>query len=242
MYYPAPLAGTKASVRSCGPCHVDGRRWSVSFQLRVGGGRHHYDGLYSNAHYIMGVYRYLSMSKDMGFLRETVTNPRDGAARTLLDTLLMAYDWLEGRKTPQGVMQPCGWLDAWPPAVVAQAQVSFSVLAAYKKLAEILLHIGHARAQEVRLSCAALESHIRTRFYNETNGLFAEHLFADGRVRGDEPDDFWVHTQLWSHISGAQKTFGAGGLSGLLRGRRRPDHSRQRHVHRLCESIHRRPQ
>lgn len=207
MYYPALLAGEYESVRSelrafATLMDADG---GVSFQLRVGGGRHHYDGLYSNAHYIMGVYRYLSMSKDMGFLRETVTNPRDGAARTLLDTLLMAYDWLEGRKTPQGVMQPCGWLDAWPPAVVAQAQVSFSVLAAYKKLAEILLHIGHARAQEVRLSCAALESHIRTRFYNETNGLFAEHLFADGRVRGDEPDDFWVHTQLWSHISGAQK-------------------------------------
>lgn len=205
MYYPALLAGEYDSVKTELRAYTS---WmiaegSFSFQLRVGGGTHHYDGLYSNAHYVMGIYRYLCFSGDFAFLEEKVKNHVTHEPLIVLDAMLAACSWLEKRKTPEGVMQPCGWLDAWPPSVVAQAQVSFSALLAYQNLAELLTHIGHGKAEYWRQAADALRAKIKEVFYYQDNGLYAEHLFQDGSVRGADTMDFWAHTQIWSHLSGA---------------------------------------
>lgn len=203
MYFPALLVGEYESVKS------ELRAFSIlmeadgelSFQLKVGGGKHHYDGPYSNAHYIMGIYRYLSMSGDFPFLEEVIVCQSDGKEKTILSCLLLAAEWLQKRKTKEGVMKPCGWLDAWPPTVTAQAQISFTVYHAFSKLTEILVYCNHEQAAFYEKEMKELEVNIKKIFYDNKMKIYAEHLFQDGSVRGADIEDFWVHTQIWANIS-----------------------------------------
>jgi hypothetical protein len=48
----------------------------------------------------------------------------------------------------------------------------------------------------------ALADAIRRRAYDAATGLFAEHVFADGRVEGGTVEDFWAHTQIWTSLAG----------------------------------------
>lgn len=206
MYFPALLAGkydwVKSELKAFSILmEEDG---GVSFQLKTGGGRHHYDGPYSNAHYLMGLHRYLCFSGDFSFLQENVVCERSGESRSILECALKAGEWLLRRKMKEGVMKPCGWLDAWPPSVTAQAQISFTVYHAFMKLADILRHMGHKEAGQYSQEAKQLAENIQRIFYNHKTNLYAEHLFADGTVRGGEFDDFWVHTQVWASISGLE--------------------------------------
>lgn len=206
MYFPALLAGkydwVKSELRAFSILmEEDG---GLAFQLKTGGGRHHYDGPYSNAHYLMGLHRYLCFSGDFSFLQETVVCERTGKSKSILDCALKAGEWLLQGKTEKGVMKPCGWLDAWPPSVTAQAQISFTVYHAFMKLADILQYIGHSKADFYFREAEQLKEKIKLIFYNPTTGLYGEHLFADGSVRGGDLEDFWVHTQVWANICGIE--------------------------------------
>lgn len=208
MYFPALLAGEYASVKSELKAFsaLMGKDGSVCFQLKTGGGKHHYDGPYSNAHYLLGIHRYLCFSGDFSFLQETVILKETGEKKSILACVLKAGEWLLQGKTKQGVMKPCGWLDAWPPKVTAQAQISFAVYWALWKLTDILRHIGHGQADFYEKEAKALKENIQKIFYCSDTGLYGEHLFSDGSMRGGDLEDFWVHTQVWANITGIESS------------------------------------
>jgi hypothetical protein len=57
-------------------------------------------------------------------------------------------------------------------------------------------------AAKYREAADALAEAVLRRAYDRATGLFAEHVFADGRVEGGTPRDFWAHTQIWASLAG----------------------------------------
>lgn len=174
----------------------------MAFQLRPGKGCHPYAGLYSNAHFIMSLYRYLCWTGDFDFVDDIAVNPITGSELTILDRTLLSAKWLLDNFS-NGVVKPCGWLDAWPPKVEAQAQISIVTYIALKKLLKILAHLSYKEKEaQFKKVVRQLKEDIKSVFYMEENGLFAEHLFDSGKVEGGVIEDFWAHTQIWAALAG----------------------------------------
>jgi hypothetical protein len=100
------------------------------------------------------------------------------------------------------LLAPCGWLDAWPPEVAAQSQISLTGLMGLEALAEVLRWVGdEVAAAGYAAAAVGLRERLLELCYDPDTGLFAEHVFGDG-VRGGTTDDFWAHTQIWAALAG----------------------------------------
>lgn len=152
---------------------------------------------FTEAHLLLGVHRYVSWTGDLDVLDQPVTGA-DGTVK-LQDRLLAAAGSLLSRGST-GLLAPCGRLDAWPPTVLAQAQVSMTGAEAFEALAAILEARGED-ATGISRSAVGLRTRIDDVFLDHRTGLYAEHLFDDG-VTGGTPDDFWSHTQISAVLSG----------------------------------------
>lgn len=199
MHYVALASGQAASVK--GELLAFAARQNpngdMAVQLKPGGGAHPYAGLYSNAHFVLALHRYLAWTGDFGMLSEQAK-----PGETVLECAIKAASWLL-ENMEGGLVKPCGWLDAWPPRVKAQAQISICSLMAFRELAEILGHIGDKEGEaRFRGIASRLGQRIMQVFYNEENGLFSEHLFESGEIKGGETPDFWAHTQIWAALAG----------------------------------------
>jgi hypothetical protein len=197
MHLPALASGQDASVRAELETFLalqddDG---NLSHAPRPGTGSHPYVGLYSNAHLLLAVHRYLAWTGDRGFLDVAV------GGTIVRDRLRHAADFLLANRS-DGLLAPCGWLDAWPPEVSAQSQITVAGMMALEALVEVLHWVDDERGAA---PYAATASELRLRLldacYDPATGLFAEHVFADG-IRGGRADDFWAHTQIWAALGG----------------------------------------
>jgi hypothetical protein len=204
MHYVALAAGETDSVREelLAYASLQNVRGDIAKQLSPSTTEHPYAGMYSNAHFIMALHRYLSWTGDIALLDEMPENLRGSSHYlTMLERAKLAAEWLLENRW-QGLIAPCGWLDAWPPEVRGQAQISITSYMAFRDLAAIC---GHVRDDEGKLryekEAEALKSRIMDVFYDEKTGLFAEHLFESGEVTGSTIEDFWAHTQIWAALA-----------------------------------------
>ncbi|MBM3702307.1 MAG: hypothetical protein FJW63_04840 [Actinobacteria bacterium] len=204
MHYVALASGQTGSVREelLAFAEFQDDRGDMAVQLRPGSGYHHYVGLYSNAHFIMALYRYLCWTGDFNFIGVMVENPVTKKCLSILERAKLAANWLlENRR--EGVVKPCGWLDAWPPKVIAQAQISIVTYMALIELSKILFFINNNKdGYYYKKEALYLAKNIKDIFFNDANGLFAEHLFGSGKVEGGQINDFWAHTQIWAALAG----------------------------------------
>jgi hypothetical protein len=161
---------------------------------RPGAGSHPYVGLYSNAHLLLALHRYLAWTGDRDFLDAEVGGER------VLARACRAADFLLARRS-DGLLAPCGWLDAWPPDVRAQSQITAAGLMGLDALAKVLDWRGADGGARYAAAAAKLRQRLLERCYDVETGLFAEHVFADG-VQGGTADDFWAHTQIWAALAG----------------------------------------
>ncbi len=206
MHYAALASGETESVKEelIAYAALQDERGDMAKQLRPGAaGSHPYAGMYSNAHFIMALHRYISWSGDMALLDQAVIN-RSGQQRelTMLERAKLAAEWLLENRW-NGLIAPCGWLDAWPPQVKAQAQISITAYMALRELMEICEQTKDSQGQSrYELAAADLKQRILEVFYDGKTGLFAEHLFESGEIAGKETHDFWAHTQIWAALAG----------------------------------------
>lgn len=216
MHYVALASGQSDSVKEelTAFASLQQSNGDMAVQLRPGGGFYPYAGLYSNAHFIMALYRYLIWTGDFDFINRPVSNPA-GTGMSILDSALLSARWLLDNFSG-GVVKPCGWLDAWPPEVKAQAQISIAAYIALDELAKILAYIGRSGDESYfRDVVFRLGQDIKSVFYNKNDRLFAEHLFESGKVEGGVIEDFWAHTQIWAALAGLAPD--AGGLEKCRR-------------------------
>jgi hypothetical protein len=196
MHLPALASGEGESVRAELEAflelqHDDG---DLARAPRPGAGSHPYVGLYSNAHLLLAVHRYLAWTGDRDFLDVQV-----GGEQVLARTC-RAADFLLANES-DGLLAPCGWLDAWPPDVRAQSQISVAGLMGLEALSRVLSWSGEeATGARYGAAAAALRLRLLERCYDPGTGLFAEHVFADG-VQGGTEEDFWAHTQIWAALA-----------------------------------------
>jgi hypothetical protein len=172
-------------------------------QLSPRSGWHPYIGTYSNTNFLLAIYRYLSWTGDIAFLQEYVESEFEpGTHRTLLERALLAANWLLAHRW-HGLVEPCGWVDAWAPGVKANAQASMTTAMGLRRLAEICECLGR-QDDAIRLKQAGeqIETEIVRIFYNPITGLFAEYLYKDCSVAGGELNDFWSITQIWAVLTG----------------------------------------
>jgi len=161
-----------------------------------GGGSHPYVSGYSEAHVLLAVHRYLMWTGDRGFLTCRVGD------RSVLEHLVDIAATAASRRVG-GLMPPCGWIDAWPEGVVAQAQSSCAWIVALRALSDVLGAADEPRSAALRRAEAgALADRVVETFLVEDGGHLAEHLYADGSVGGGDPDGAWVHTQIWAALAG----------------------------------------
>jgi hypothetical protein len=205
LHFAALVAGEEASVRDdiMAYASLQDDRGDVARSPRPGSGWHPYAGLYSNAHLPLAVHRYISWSGDEAFLEEPIeSRVVPGSTSSLIERLILAGDYLLQHRA-DGVIEPCGWCDGWPPEVIAQGQVSATSVIGLRQLAAICEIVGRS-VEQTRFSMAAEELARRTVevFLDPATGLFGEHLYRSGQVEGRHPDDFWSHTQIWAQLAG----------------------------------------
>lgn len=205
MYFPALAAGESESVREelLAFAALQDTRGDLARQPRPGSGWHPYIGLYSTANYLLAVYRYLAWTGDFTLLDEVVESKVEpGDRQTVLDRLVRGAEWLLSNRW-QGLIAPCGWVDAWPAGVKSQSQISIATYMALDQLAQIFGRLGHDDAMNRYWAEAeVLRERIMAVYYNPETGLFGEYLFEDGSVAGDQVDDFWSVTQIWAALAG----------------------------------------
>ncbi len=198
MHLPALAAGAGVSVRAelmVFASMVD-ENGALDQSPRPGAGSHPYPAPYSNAHFLLAIDRYLSWTGDWDFL---AAKP-EGQSKSVAEVARMVADWLIARRR-SGLIQPCGWLDAWPPNVVAQAQVSIVTSDALARLGR-LLNISGNDGETYESAAEGLRARVIEVFYQSETGLFAEHLISSGEVLGGSPEDFFPHTQIWAALTG----------------------------------------
>lgn len=195
LHFPALASGETGSVRDEILAFLELQDDEGGLQLapRPIKGAHPYVGTYTNAHLPLALHRYLAWSGDRSILTEKV------AGATVLERTRLACAWLLDRRH-DGCIMPCGWLDAWPPDVRAQAQTSIAAIMGLRAFDHIERLVGNeaSLASEAGLVADA----VRRVFWNETSGIFAENLLADGTVKGDSESDFFAHTQIWATLAG----------------------------------------
>ena len=166
---------------------------------RPGPGNHPYVPGYTDAHLIRGVYRYVAWTGDDSALDIPVETKDD--VRPLLERLERAAQYLVDTSV-DGLMVPCGWMDAWNPEVVTQAQISMYAAQAFDELAELVeLRRGEHLSAAWRARATTTRKQTIDVFHNPATGLFAEHRFPD-RVEGWLPTDFWAHAQIAGVLCG----------------------------------------
>jgi hypothetical protein len=205
MHLPALAAGEDQSVRSelLAYAALQDARGDLARQPRPGSGWHPYIGLYSTANYLLALYRYLCWTGDTSVLDEPVASlVEPGSLQTVFARMLRGADWLLANRW-EGVVAPCGWVDAWPVGVKSQSQISIATFMALDRVAQICAYQDRAEeALRYRAAAEALRARILDVFYTSETGLFAEYLFEDGTVAGGREDDFWSVTQIWAALAG----------------------------------------
>ena len=159
---------------------------------------HRYVPGFTEEHLLLGVHRYVSWTGDLELLSRRVTSALGD--RTVLDHLRAVADGMLD-DSHEGLLTPCGWLDAWPPRVRAQAQVSMTGAEALEALAQLVRAVDQPGSEDLRESARALRTRIDDVFLDPATGLYAEHLFDSGTT-GGTLDDFWSHTQITAVLSG----------------------------------------
>jgi hypothetical protein len=219
MHLPALAAGEGPSVLEDILVHLELQSGDGALRRspRPGSGSHPYAAPYSTAHLLLALHRYLCWTGDGNVLDRPVEDD-GGHRRTVGERAELAATWLwAGRQS--GLVPPCGWLDAWPPGVVAQAQISITTALALRRYAHVLAWAGdEARSNRWVEASGTLSDRIRDVFYRPATGLFAEHLLDDGTVIGGDVDDFLTPTQVWAALAGlAPDTRGLDRASSCLR-------------------------
>lgn len=201
MHLPALACGWSDPVREelLAFASLQDDRGYLSRQPRPGAGWHAYAGQYTNAHFVLAMHRYLSWTGDADLLDTPVASVLGArTTRTVRQRVEAALGWLTHR-LPFGLVPPCGWCDAWPPAVVAQGQVSAATVLALRRGAELTERFGDpSQAQRWTEHADRITQQIRQRLLDPDTGLVAEHVYRDGSVIGNAKDDFWVPTQIWA--------------------------------------------
>jgi hypothetical protein len=195
MHYVALAGGATKRVREelLLASSLQSRSGEVSRSPGVGAESYPYVPGFTEVHLLEGAHRYVAWTGDDGILQEHIV-ASDGSSRIFRDRLVAAAHSMLARGR-EGLLAPCGWLDAWNPAVRAQGQVSMEGAAALESLVE-LLHAGGLDDEGLAEAARALRQRIDEVFLDPATGLYAEHLFDDGRVTGGALDDFWAHTQV----------------------------------------------
>lgn len=197
MHLPALASGQGNSVRAELEAFLELQEdnGDLARAPRPGSGSHPYVGLYSNAHLLLAVHRYLAWTGDAAFLDVMISG------EGVLERTSRAADFLLAHRSG-GLLAPCGWLDAWPPHVRAQSQISVAGMMGLEALADVLRWAGdEAGAARYAAAAGGLRACLLERCYDPETGLFAEHVFAEG-VHDGTAGDFWAHTQIWAALAG----------------------------------------
>lgn len=197
MHVPALAAGQARSVRDdlMAYLNLQDPDGGIRRAPRPGPGSHSYVGTYTNGHVPLALERYLAWTDDRSILCELV----DG--ETVLSRCRRSMEWLVTTSAPDGLVAPCGWLDAWNPDVVAQGQTSLVAVLGWRALARVLTWAGESGAPEAQANADTLLDVIRHRLLSPDSGIVAENVMADGSVEGGAVDDFFAHTQLWAALA-----------------------------------------
>ncbi len=205
LHFAALAAGETTSVRQelMSFSAVQDKNGGIQRQLSPRSGWHPYVGTYNNTNYLLAIYRYLCWSGDFAFLDEKVESlvePDD--RQPVLNHALCAAKWLLNNSW-QGVIAPCGWVDAWPAGVKANSQASLATCMAFNRLAQICEYREHDKeAHDLYRAAQELEKNTRDIFFNPQNGLYSEYLFEDGSIEGGNDTDFYSITQVWAVLAG----------------------------------------
>ena len=199
MHVPALAAGETRSVRDdlLAYLHLQDPDGGIRRAPRPGPGSHPYVGTYTNGHVPLALERYLAWTDDRAVLAALV----DG--ETVLSRCRRSMEWLLATSGPDGLVAPCGWLDAWHPKVVAQGQTSLVAVLGWRALARILTWAGEPGAHDATAHADALLATVRRRLYDPSSGIVAENLMADDSIEGGGISDFFAHTQLWAALADA---------------------------------------
>ena len=197
MHTPALAAGESRSVRDdlLAYLRLQDPDGGIRRAPRPGPGAHPYVGTYTNGHVPLVLERYLSWTDDRSILSALV------GGETVLSRCQRSMQWLLDNAGPDGLVAPCGWLDAWNPEVVAQGQTSLLAVLGWRALARILDWAGEPGADEATANAEALLAAVRRRLYDPSTGIVAENLLADGAIEGGGINDFFAHTQLWAVLA-----------------------------------------
>lgn len=202
MHLPALAAGETASVRDELLAFVRLQRadgW-IERAPRPVAGSSTYVGRYTGAHLLLAVRRYLAWTGDGALLDDPVASRIDPVPRTVRERVSLAADDLLAHRF-RGLVAPCGWADAWNPAVRAQGQISATAVLALRAWAEVLEAVdGPVTAEPLVTAADELAAAARAVLLDPESGLVAEHVFDDA-VRGT-PDDFYAHAQIWAALAG----------------------------------------
>ena len=198
MHLAALAAGEDASVRQeilsyCALQRPDG--W-IELAPRPVRGTSRYVGRYTGAHLLLAAERYYAWSGDAGLFDERVVSKVDPEFRSVADRIDLAVEDLLAH-TYRGLIEPCGWADAWNPEVLAQGQISAATVLGLRAWAEVCEALGRlSRADSLRASADAIADSMLRELYDPKTGIIAEHLFP-GKTEGGTLDDYWAHTQVW---------------------------------------------
>jgi hypothetical protein len=203
MHFPALAAGEGKSVRDelIAYCALQDENGWIERAPRPLRGTSRYVGRYTNTHLLMAAERYLAWTGDSGLFALEVESTIDGSTAPIAERVDRAARDLVGHSF-RGLIEPCGWADAWNPEVRAQGQASAAAVIGLRAWARASGWLGRSRqVAEFAGHADAISESMRDILYDESSGIVAEHLFDDG-VEGGTADDFWAHTQIWAALAG----------------------------------------
>ncbi len=203
MHFPALAGGESASVRDelIAYCALQDENGWIELAPRPLRGTSRYVGRYTSTHLLMAAERYLAWTGDDGFFALDVDSAVDGSTATVAERVDRAARDLVGHSF-RGLIEPCGWADAWNPEVRAQGQASAAAVIGLRAWARASEWLGRfAQVAEFAGHADAIGRSMRDILYDESSGIVAEHLFDHG-VEGGAADDYWAHTQIWAALAG----------------------------------------